>query len=267
MLRIGFSATYGFASILDAASFAKEHGFNAVEINLNMPEFYPDRYGKPDRKHIRDKLDDEGFTLTFHAPEDINLSTKQELIEDASLEILKRSIDFAHDLGAKRFTFHIGDSVNFTMFDGSVRLEEYYENEYTQILKDAMSKLLAFSGDKIVLCAENTGFFGGAKKNAIKSLLGSGLYLTWDLGHSYIKKNQMDFMLQNISYIRNMHLHDVKGGKDHSIIGSGEIDFPYYISKLHNMDVIYVIEVRPKEAAYKSLLGLKSIMENNGNGV
>lgn len=257
MRKIGFAATYGFGSINDAVIFAARNGFSAVEINLNMPEFYPERYSKQDIDDIRRLMDRLDIAVTFHAPEDINFCTKQGYILEASIKRIKECIDFASALGGLRFTFHIGDSVNFTMFDRSIRMEEYYLEDYVSILSSSLDRIREYASGRIVPCAENTGFFREAKTRAIEPMLGNGLYLTWDIGHSYIKKEQQDFMIKNIKYVRNAHLHDVAAGKDHCIIGTGEMDFAHYISLLNDKDIFYVIEVRPGEAAASSLKNLR----------
>lgn len=257
MLRVGFSATYGFKSAAEAIEFAVNNDFSAVELNLNMPEFFPGKYSTEERAAIKNLAESKGVYITFHAPEDINLCSKQKDIVDASIRILKECIDFACDLGGKRFTFHLGDSVNFTMYNGSLYLEDHYKDDYTIILKSSIEQILKFTGDRIAICAENTGFFSNAKVEAIKSLLDKGLYLTWDLGHAYLKVNQMEFMMNNINHVRNIHIHDVIGKKDHCIIGTGEVDIPYYLSLLDPEEVVFIIEVRPGEAAVKSLVNLK----------
>jgi len=259
--RIGFAATYGFSSIREAIEFGDKNNFKAVELSLNMPEFFPERYSAKERNAIRELAIEKGMTLTFHAPEDVNLCTKQRYILDASIKRLKECIDFACDLGGVRFTFHIGDSVNFTMYNGSLHLEDYYKDDYIEILKASIGELCLYASLRIEICAENTGYFSPAKIEAIESLLGKGLHLTWDIGHSFIKKNQHDFMGKNIVHVRIAHIHDVIKGKDHSIIGTGEVDIPYYISLLDSDEVIYIIEVRPADAAVESYKNLKKILK------
>jgi len=85
-----------------------------------------------------------------------------------------------------------------------------------------------------------------------------GLYLTWDIGHSYEKKEHIDFFLNNLKYIKNSHIHDHNGKSDHQVIGTGNIDFKYYFEILKDTDASFIIEVRPKEMALLSLENLKN---------
>jgi sugar phosphate isomerase/epimerase len=63
-----------------------------------------------------------------------------------------------------------------------------------------------------------------------------------------------------------VHLHDIrqdeKGNKrSHRVIGSGDIDFTYYLDRLAEADVFdYCIEVRPREKARESLQALKKLL-------
>lgn len=262
-MRIGFSATYGFQSILDAVNFAADNGFNAVEINLNIPEFYPCKYNIQERQKLKTILEEKGIHISFHAPEDINLSSGQKELGIASLNILKECIDFAYDLGGERFTFHLGDSVNFTMVDRSLRMEDYYSDNFKNIIRYNLSNIIEYNRDRIILCAENAGYLSNAKIYAIESFLGKGLYLTWDLGHSIIDKNQMEFIMRNLQFVRNVHVHDVLEGKDHRIIGTGQVDIPKYLSLLNGMDAMYIIEVRPHSAAVESLINLKAYRDSS----
>lgn len=259
MNKIGFSATYGFSSINEAILFAAENRFTAVELNLNIPEFYPERYDSKEREEIKLLAQEKNIVITFHAPEDVNICTKQKYILEASLKRLKECMDFAAELRGQRFTFHIGDSVNFTMFNGSMHLEDYYEQDYITILENSIKELALYGAGKIILCAENTGYFSNAKTKSIQSLLGKGLYLTWDIGHSSLRKNQEEFMKENLCFVRTAHIHDVSKGKDHSVIGTGEVDIPYFMTLLEKRDIIFIIEVRPGEAAALSYRNLQTI--------
>lgn len=259
--RFGFSATYGFSSIVDAIEFASKNGFATVEINLNMPEFFPERYDKQEREHIKKFAKYNNISLTFHGPEDINLCSMQRLVAETGVTRLKECIDFASELGGERFTFHIGDSVKFTMVDGSIYVEDYYKDKFEVLLNNSFKEVVDYAKDKIIICAENTGYFSSVKRYAIKQLLGKGLYLTWDMGHSFLKKEQQEFMIENCEYVRNVHIHDVKGKKDHSIIGEGDVDFKHFMSFVEKNDAYYIIEVRPKEAALESYKNIKEIFK------
>lgn len=260
-MRIGFSATCGFDSIKDVIKFGIENGFNAAEVNLNIPEFFPDRYSKSDREHIKAMAEDNDFSITFHGPEDINLCSCQNKLVKASVDILKECMDFACELGGKRFTFHAGSSVEFTMVDKNIRLEDCYPSKYVRILEDSIKDMVDYNDGRITLCAENAGYFSGTKAMAFEHFLGNGLYLTWDIGHSHINKVQMDFMMKNMRFVRNVHVHDVLKGRDHRIIGTGEVNIPYYMSLMDERDVCFIIEVRPANKAAESLNNLKALLK------
>jgi sugar phosphate isomerase/epimerase len=66
--------------------------------------------------------------------------------------------------------------------------------------------------------------------------------------------------------VKQVHLHDIRRDdsgteRSHRVIGSGEIDFNYYLGRLSEADVMdYCIEVRPREKAKESLAALKTIL-------
>ncbi|MHA2325429.1 MAG: sugar phosphate isomerase/epimerase family protein, partial [Promethearchaeota archaeon] len=66
-----------------------------------------------------------------------------------------------------------------------------------------------------------------------------------------------------IKSIKQVHLHDLDSdGKSHRVVGSGIIDFKYFLKKFINLEVLdYCIEVRPHEKAYESLTNLRRIIE------
>jgi sugar phosphate isomerase/epimerase len=74
------------------------------------------------------------------------------------------------------------------------------------------------------------------------------------------------FFFSSIDRVKQVHLHDIRrdergNERSHRVIGSGEIDFAYYLNRLAEADVLdYCIEVRPREKAKESLEALKNIL-------
>jgi len=86
-----------------------------------------------------------------------------------------------------------------------------------------------------------------------------------DTGHAYVLEKlgftkHMDYLKTYSRYLLGIHIHDVKGFKDHNAPFSGEIDFTKfkpYIKK----DTIKVIEAH-KPASAKELIQAKKKLEN-----
>lgn len=264
-MKIGYAASAGEKDIFDIIDYAYKNGFSAVELNINMPIFFPERFNRKEREKIKEYSNDKNIELTFHAPEDISLLQLQEDVRKAGINRLKEVIDFGYDLEASRITMHIGPSVCFTLTDKKIYLDEIYYLEYKKVLKDNLQELISYSKGKIQLCIENSGRFPEKLvQETLDELLKEeeNLFLTWDIGHSYENKyNEVQFFLKNIDKIRTCHVHDNNGLSDHQIIGKGKVDFNYHFNNMKNSDVIYIIEVRPREKAKESLINLLKLIK------
>nr|WP_272507439.1 sugar phosphate isomerase/epimerase family protein [Clostridium aestuarii] len=237
---------------------------NAVEINLNMPIFFPENFTMEDRKKIKGYKDSRRVELTFHAPEDISLLQLHKDVREAGIKRMKEVIDFGYDIGASRITMHVGSSVCFTLTDRKTYMDELYYDKCKNILKESIKELAEYSKGKIKLCIENSGRF---PQKLVQEVLDEildeeeNLFLTWDIGHSYENKyNEVDFFLRHIDKIRTCHVHDNNGSSDHQVIGTGRVDFKWHFNKMKDVDVVYIIEVRPREKAVESFKKLLEII-------
>ncbi|KAJ50765.1 sugar phosphate isomerase/epimerase [Clostridium tetanomorphum] len=257
---IGYAASIGEENIYKTIDFAKENNMNAVEINMNVPIYFPENFNKEERRKIKDYAETNGVKLTMHAPEDITLLQLHSSIRKAGLDRLKEIITFGIDIGVSRMTLHVGSAVCFTLVDRKSYMEEFYEKEYKNILKESLQQLVHHTEDKLMICVENSGRF---PKKIVQEVLEellktTNLYLTWDIGHSYENKyNEVEFFIRNIDKIRTCHIHDNNGKSDHQIIGTGNLDFNKHFNLMKDKEIIYIIEVRPRENAVKSLEILK----------
>ncbi|QXM06599.1 sugar phosphate isomerase/epimerase family protein [Crassaminicella indica] len=262
-MKVGYAASAGEIDIFDTLKYTKENGFDCVELNVNMPIFFPENFTKEDREKIKKYKEENNIAITLHAPEDITLLQLQENIRRATIDRLKEVIDFGHDIGASRITMHIGSVVCFTLTDRKSYLDEFYCEEYKKVLKESLIELGNYAENKVYLCIENSGRFPEkVVQEVLDEIIGKeNIYLTWDIGHSYTNQyNEIAFFLKHIAYIKTCHLHDHNGKSDHQIIGRGNVDFKWHIQKMKDIDVYYIIEVRPRENAVKSLDKLKEIL-------
>ncbi|WP_243108572.1 sugar phosphate isomerase/epimerase family protein [Clostridium rectalis] len=258
--KIGYAASIGENNIYETIDFAKKNGMNAVELNLNVPIYFPENFTKLQREDIKNYAYKNGINITMHAPEDISLLQLHDTLRNAGIKRLKEVIDFGIEIGATRMTMHIGSAVCFTLVTRKSYMDEFYYNNYYSILKNTLKDLVNYAQDKIMICVENSGRF---PKKLVQEILNDlikeeNLYLTWDIGHSYLNKyNEVEFFIKNIDRIKTCHIHDNNGVSDHQIPGTGNIDFKKYFNLLANKDIIYIIEVRPRENAVESLKKLK----------
>lgn len=266
--RIGYAATLGEESLFSALDFACRHGFGAVEVNLNVPAFFPEQYTNEERLALRKKVEETGLALSFHAPEDIPLHHLHREVREAGLKRLKECIDFAAQVGGRKITFHSGDSVCFTQVDRKIYLQDVYASQFASLLRESYAALREHARGKILPCIENVGNFSKTVRDCLNELLPEGgLYLTWDIGHSFGKPEQEEFFIQNLAYVRNCHVHDHNGTQDHQVIGTGRVNFSRYFNLLKETDASFIIEVRPVEKALLSYENLRRMHgRNQGSG-
>lgn len=258
--RIGYAAGIGEKDVLSTIDYVVENGMNAVEINMNMPCFFPENYSKEARNAIRLYRKEKDVVLTLHAPEDITLLQLHEEVREAGIKRLKEIVDFACDIGAIGITLHVGPSVYFTMTEGKCYMDDLHYEEFKQVLKNSLKGLADYCGERVKLCIENSGRFPKklVQETLEEMLDKENLYLTWDIGHSYTNVyGEVEFFHQHLDSVKTCHLHDVNQISDHQIIGTGKVDFTGHFEKMGQREITYIVEVRPREKAVLSVNHLK----------
>jgi sugar phosphate isomerase/epimerase len=263
-MQFGYAASAGEKDIFDAIKYASENGFSSVELNVNMPIFFPENFTLEQRKEVAKYKLELGVDITLHAPEDLTLLQLQKSIRKATMERFKEVLDFAGDIGASRVTMHVGPAVCFTLTDRKSYLDEIYYDEYKDILKSSLNELADYSAGKTMLCIENSGRFPERLvQDTLEEVLeeNKNLFLTWDIGHSYKNEyNEVQFFEKHVDRIKTCHVHDNNGKSDHQIIGEGGVDFTKHFDLMGKEGVSYIIEVRPRENALKSLKKLEVML-------
>lgn len=260
---IGYAASIGEKTIYDSIDFTHKNHMNAVEINANVPIYFPENFSLEERKKIKQYAESKNVLLTIHAPEDITLLQLHKNVRAAGILRLKEIINFGKDIGARSLTLHVGSTVTFTLVDGKSYMDEFYEDDFKKILEDTLLELIKEADHKIKIAVENSGRF--PKKvfqETLQKLLdrNEDIYLTWDIGHSYENKyTEVEFFIKNIDKIRTCHIHDNNGKSDHQIPGEGNLNFHKHFDLMKNKDIVYIIEVRPRENAVKSFKVLKTL--------
>ncbi|TDT72248.1 sugar phosphate isomerase/epimerase [Hypnocyclicus thermotrophus] len=260
---VGYAASAFEKNIYDSINYAKENGFKAVELNVNMPIFFPENFSLEEREKIKNYAKEHNIIITLHGPEDITFLQLQDGINIASINRIKDVIDFANDIEAKFLTLHIGASVCFTLTDKKIYIDEMFYEKYKKRLEENLLEIINYSKDKVKICIENSGRFPEVlvQETLSEFIKKYDLYLTWDIGHSYKNVyNEVDFFIKNKNKIRVSHVHDNNGKSDHQILGEGNIDIKKHF-EIIGENVIYILEVRPRENATTSLKKLEKILK------
>jgi sugar phosphate isomerase/epimerase len=212
----------------------------------------------------------------------------------------KRTIDFAHQVGAKKVVMHLGQ-VDFPWFNPARKVESYFESKkgadlaadagYQKVLAKALAKLkermpffwertkagltelLPYAGTKgVTLGFENRESFDELPLDAdhpalVEAMARPGVCGYWhDTGHAQIKQsmcllNHREHLEKNAPNAIGFHLHDVSAeGRDHQAIGSGKIDFEM-VSSFWRPEHTLVIELSPRLTVEEVLASKKRVEE------
>ena len=169
---------------------------------------------------------------------------------------------FADKAGARMITVHLGKMTTFRTDSSPEQVVPEVDIAlYEAALRTNLRRLIELAAGRFVLCVESYELSQVALA-ALQPHLDSGeLFLCWDLAKTFNRgaKDVADYFWRNIGRVRQVHLHDVNSeGRSHRVIGSGQLDFAHYLSRLSAANVLeYCIEVRPRDRAKESLENLK----------
>jgi sugar phosphate isomerase/epimerase len=268
--RFGYHVVYD-ADIYDAIDLASSHGFGYIVPDLMIPRFFPERFSPQERRRIREFAASKGVAISFHGPSDyLNIGTLYPEVRKAVLKRMKLCLEFARDVGAERFTIHIDPPLDF-VFAG--RRGTYLRDHWTfykSALKQSLVEIVDYSQGEVLVCVENDRL-SSIVMEVLEELLPTGkLFLTWDIAKSHTDTGKPivdveNFLMRHLEKVKECHLHDQKPGRySHDILGVGKIDFPRYLRLLAPQDVHFTLEIRPREAALKSLKILEEMLRDIG---
>ena len=225
-------------------------------------------------------------TGVMHAAPNLYMPSSLDARErDQWLRQSKRTIDFAHQVKAKKVVLHLG-STEFFWFNPARTVERYLEShaktdlaadaDYQKVLVKSLARLrrrlppywentrqglvdlLPYAEQKGVrLGFENREKFEelplDADHSALIELLAKPNACGYwhDTGHAQIKQdmgllNHREHLEKNAPNAIGFHLHDVSAeGRDHQPIGSGKIDFEM-VSSFWRPEHTLVIELSPR---------------------
>ncbi len=220
-----------------------------------------------------------------HAAPNLYMPTARDARErDQWQRHSKRTMDFAHQVGAKKVVMHLG-RVEFPWFNPARKIERYLETNpnagrendasYQKMLTAGLTKindrkaafmdrmragltsLFPYAAEKgVALGLENREAFDELPVDADFAGLLAGMPDApvgyWhDTGHAQLKENMgllthRDHLAQNASRAIGFHLHDVSAdGHDHQAVGAGKIDFEM-VSQFWRPEHTLVIELSPR---------------------
>ncbi|MFA6382279.1 MAG: sugar phosphate isomerase/epimerase family protein [Candidatus Buchananbacteria bacterium] len=177
------------------------------------------------------------YEIIIHAPF-INLSliSIQKSINEATINILKKSIDIGEQLNAKIITMHGG---SFPLFLKQPAVKRIFVINFQQLIN--------YADNKIEITIENTSIKKNTQisypvlLNELSDIQSSipNINFTLDVGHCIQNNDKfVNFLLKNKKYIKNIHLHNaIKNGTAHfGFNKKGDLKLKNFMDSLKNIN-------------------------------
>ncbi len=258
-------------ALQDNIALCKSLGLQFIELNMNFPEYQVDRLEDTDTL-IR-YAEEAGIYYTIHLDENLNVADFNELVSEAYLETVRRSIVAARKLLILRdrygdmdqpliLNMHMHHGIFITLPDKKVQM---YERDFDTYMKSfARFRELCeewIGSDDIRIAIENTDGFRDYEKHAIAYLLESPQFgLTWDIGHSKAcREVDVPFLMEHKEWLIHFHIHDgtETPPKNHLALGDGEIDLDERLSLAQRRNARCVLETKTIRALKQSVAWLQ----------
>jgi len=256
-MKIGFSfLSLKTISVKRAIKQTKNLGGNTLELFGDLPIFLKGR-SLEDPKGIRSYAEEREVFLTLHLPYiDINLSSFNDLIWEKSIESVRRSLSYAHDVGAKRVVLHCGSTpIKHPII--SYMAKRNLKKALFIILEESKKYDIETTLENSYF-DENDVFYKVEEfKRFVESFKGE-LKVCFDFGHAHISSQGISKSLEVLKpLITHIHIHDNFGKKDdHLPLGKGSIDFTDYLEFIRNFNGSIILEIN-------SLHDTKETMKRN----
>ena len=259
------------SSFEDALDYVSDTEWNGIVPDIGVPEFSPERTTFYKRMELRERSQEQGIEWGLHAPcDDVSLFTAYPRIRQAILDHFRDVIDFARDVSKTRVNVvvHAGTPPSFKQA-AQVR-DEFFDSRrdyYLSVLCENLSALMAHSRNDANVALENHAWTPVVRE-AIEHMVPKGLKLCLDIPKLYdpeLREKDWEVFKRHKDAIEVVHVHD----RDelyghHQIVGNGFIDFERSVRLLSELSqpAMYVFEVRPREAAEKSLINFGRILDS-----
>lgn len=248
--------------IVEDIQLIKKMGFDYPEITIedpfNLPEILELR-----KKEIKKVLKLFNHPPLAHFSWRVDIGTSDEVVRNAWIEEVKKSLITAKEFGCTEFTVHYTTRFNV---EANQKMEKIQLENYVKSLKE----LTKFSNKiGIQLMMENAAMEGKAhlKNFAYVADNVPGLKINLDISHAFMNggmKVVEDFINYFGKRIVHFHFSDNSGDDDeHLSIGNGKINYAKIVDiiKKVNYDGTITLEIfeLPRSNAAKSMIKIKKL--------
>lgn len=274
-MQFGMPTLIENRTLEDNVALCCELGLQFIELNMNFPEYQVEQLERTD--YLLRLAEEAGIYYTIHLDENLNIADFNQLVSDAYLETVRRSIAVGKELLPLRDRFgdrnqsmilnmHMNHGIHITLPDRKVQMYERDFDVYMRSFSVFRSLCEEWIGDSNVMIAvENTDGFRDYEKKAIEYLLESPKFgLTWDIGHSKaIHETDVPFILDHQEHLIHFHIHDGSETppRNHLALGDGEIDLAERLRMAESRNARCVLETKTVAALRGSVQWLRENQE------
>ena len=267
MIQFGMPTLVENRTLEDNVDLCRSLGLKFIELNMNFPEYQVEQLEQIDS--LQKIAEQAGIYYTIHLDENLNIADFNQLVTEAYLETVRRSILVAKKLlclrdqygdGSQPLTLnmHMNHGIHITLPDRKVQMYDRDFDTYMKSFSVFRSLCEEWIGNSNVMIAvENTDGFRGYERNAIEYLLKSPKFgLTWDVGHSKaIGEKGVPFIMEHKAHLIHFHIHDGSETppRNHLALGYGEIDLIERLRLAENRNARVVLETKTIEALGQSV--------------
>ncbi len=271
MIQFGMPTLIENKTLEDNVNLCRDLGLKFIELNMNFPEYQVDRLEQTDT--LIKTAKQAGIYYTIHLDENLNIADFNQLVSDAYLETVRRSIEVAkkllclRDKSDDRFdderqplilNMHMHHGIYITLPDRKVQMYDRDFDTYMGAFAVFRDKCEEWIGEcDVMIAVENTDGFRDYEKKAIEFLLESPKFgLTWDIGHSKaVGEKDVPFITNHQDRLIHFHIHDGTENppKNHLALGDGEIDLAERLRLAETRNARCVLETKTIEALRRSV--------------
>jgi sugar phosphate isomerase/epimerase len=249
-MTLGMPTLIELKTLDENIALCRTLGLDFIELNMCLPQY----------QNLKQLTKPQGIFYTVHLDENLNPCDFSHRITQASIDIMLDTIAAAKQLDIPVLNMHLHSGVHFTLPNKKVFLYDEFEVEYLHKLAAFRDACTAAIGNaNIKICVENGYGRAAFAQKSLDTLLQSPAFaLTFDIGHNAADAFADEpLILQRISRLHHMHIHDARGQSNHLVLGEGELDLAKYLTIAKQYHCRCVLEVKTVEGLRKSVQWLK----------
>ncbi|UCF64685.1 MAG: sugar phosphate isomerase/epimerase [bacterium] len=244
------------------AELAPLYPINYLEIRGERPFFSPEDLTKQTLEFFKEVIRKSGLKVTLHATfYDINLSTINSYLRDATIQCYKKYVDLAAELRAEVMVVHAG-----YIHKDAAEIEKIQTMASRHLIENLriLGDYAASRG--VVIGLENSppnpNHLMIAEWNRHREILErtdhDHVRAVLDVAHAFLQGLDIDHYYGQIEdYLAELHVHNNNGKEDlHQAIDLGEIDYAHFF-KNRVVRVPVIMEIRNLSEAIQSLEWIK----------